>query len=104
MNDICLHIYEYKCDECGFTWTHSEPIMRTEDSGYIDLASPTEFAKWMRRRIRITCYQRRKLATPICHKCFNYSLIEGWPPQEKDVPHVKRKELSDEALNRLLRP
>ncbi len=103
MNDICLHIYTYKCQGCGADWTHSEPIMRTADGGYIDLASLTEFNKWFRKGATLTCWQRHTLVVPLCHSCLPTDLPYGYPPQVKDVPHVKRKELSDEALNSLLR-
>lgn len=105
-NDICLHISEFKCAKCGAEWTHSEPIMRTDDLGYIDLACPAEFDKWMRRYAKVTCYQRRTLLTPICHNCTDLvNLPSSWPAmQPKELPHAKRKEsLSHEDLEALLR-
>ena len=77
--------------------------MRTTDGGYIDLNAPTEYDKWLRRGAQITCYTIRDLHAPICYNCLPRGLPVGYPPQVKDVPHDKRKELSDEALNTLLR-
>ncbi len=77
--------------------------MRTVDGGYIDLNAPAEYDKWLRRGAKVTCYMLRHLHVPICFNCLPHGLSLGYPLQVKDVPHVKRKELSDEALNTLLR-
>ena len=104
--EVSLHIYDYKCTDCGFSWTHSEPIVRTQDGGYIDIGCPREFDKYIRRSAQVTCYQRRQLLAPICHRCLPLGLHEGWTsPQPKDPSHDQRKPtpLSDAALDELLR-